>query len=576
MTTRRRVVSGLILVAVVLTGIAAAALAKLSHPPVWAGALIAGVAFAAGLILDPFKKIAADWIERPGQQYTALLAHTRMHNRAGRLQRVRECTDALALGVHPAARADDASSDTERLPLYVRRDVQAKLARLFSIGGMVIIEGASTAGKSRMAYQCMREYAGERWLIVPAGPSALQEIAKAAVPLKNAVVWLDDVEHYFAGGGLDAAVLDGICPPGSADVLVLATLRAEARNELTAVGLGSSTVRAIEEVLRRVHIISLDRALTESEKVRAEELRTDLRIAAALDQNTGAGFAEYIAAAPAALDRWESARRGQHPIAGAIISAAIDARRAGYQSSISRPFLETLYEYYLDARTRNQLNLPSVDEALVWASQPVKGASACLNQIAPDIFEPFDYLVDHVQRVSSTRDIPTEVWPALISHADVSDLPSLGSAALGAGQPDLGEKAFRRAADAGYDLAMVDLGDLLKETGRAEEAEQWYRRAADAGLRLAMDVLGGLLKETGRAEEAEQWYRRAADAGYDLAMDVLGDLLKETGRAEEAEQWYRRAADAGLRLAMDDLGNLLQETGRAEEAEQWYRRRRQL
>ena len=79
--------------------------------------------------------------------------------------------------------------------------------------------------------------------------------------------------------------------------------------------------------MRRARIIVLDRDLSESEKQRAAEFRAaDTRIAAALDRNADAGFAEYLAAAPAILERWQSACRGENLAAGAIISAAIYAQ----------------------------------------------------------------------------------------------------------------------------------------------------------------------------------------------------------------------------------------------------------
>jgi uncharacterized protein len=84
--------------------------------------------------------------------------------------------------------------------------------------------------------------------------------------------------------------------------------------------------------------------------------------------------------------------------------------------------------------------------------------------------------------------------------------------------------------------ALTTTGDRLLESGRAGEAEQWYRRAADTGYELAMVHLARLLLKSGRADEAEQWYQRAADAGASMAMDELGDLLLESRTTEETGQ----------------------------------------
>lgn len=59
---------------------------------------------------------------------------------------MRECADAIALGVHPTAQGVDGA---RRMPPFVKRDVEASLALAFDEGGMVIIEGSSTAGNAQ-------------------------------------------------------------------------------------------------------------------------------------------------------------------------------------------------------------------------------------------------------------------------------------------------------------------------------------------------------------------------------------------------------------------------------------------
>jgi hypothetical protein len=120
------------------------------------------------------------------------------------------------------------------MPPYVPRDADgdAALADGFAHGGLVIIEGPSASGKTRLAYEAMRHQAPGRTLIVPRKLRSLLTLEKSGARPANAVVWLDNLDDYLAGGGLDAAVLDFLCPLGSTDVLVLATLRTEARDEL--------------------------------------------------------------------------------------------------------------------------------------------------------------------------------------------------------------------------------------------------------------------------------------------------------------------------------------------------------
>ena len=556
----RRIVSAVTLVLVVAAAIASAAAAKLIRPSGLGSAAIAGVALAAGLLLDPFKRLVNAWFEQPCTQREAMKAHLRMLDRRGRPRRVRDCEDAVALGVHPAT--DDAAG----LPPYVRRDVHGSLEDAFAAGGLVIIEGRSAAGKSRLAYEAIHAFASKRWLVVPETPQALKELRKAGVSLRRAVVWLDDLDRYLAGGGLDCGVLDAF---HHSDTVLLATLRSEARRDL----IGSELRRTAEEVLRRARTIYLSRDLSADERPRAEEHRGDARIAAALDDAGHVGFAEYLAAGPATLDRWRSARNGEHPIAGAIISAAVDVRRAGFVAPVPQALLGVLYEHYLETRDRaGRPRLPSFDEGLVWAAEPVRGASGCLNPVGEDRYDPFDYLTDHAQNTGSIRDIPDAVWDDVLDHATAEDLTSIAYAAFQAGRLGVSEDAYGRAAEMGDAGAMNNLGVLLNGRGRIEEATEWFRRAAGAGEPAAMVNFGNQLRSDGLIEKAESWYRRAVEAGHPTALHNLAIVAEMTDRINEAETWWRRAADTGHVPAMNSLALVLRRTQRADEAEAWWRR----
>jgi len=597
-----------------LAGAAAIALAATAGKlplPTWADAPIVAIGAIAALLLGPIQKHVAEWLERPGREHNALVAHTRMHDRQGHLRKVSDSTDPLALGVHPATHQPNPSagqnrSPSDALPPYVRRDADDadEVAEAFAHGGLLIIEGASAAGKTRMAYEAMHRLAPDRSLIVPDNPRSLRALKEAGIRLSNAIIWLDDINDYLAADGLDDSVLDALCPSGIRDVLMLATLRAEARRDLDVPDIDSTITRAVQSVLNRARIVLLARDLSPAEHGRAETQRaTDPRIAAALDQNTGAGFAEYLAAAPAILHRWQSASNGQNFTAAAIIAAAVNARRAGYLSPLSRNLLQDLHIHYLDPRQANQPDAPGFDEALTWASRPVKGASSCLLPLDTDAYEVFDYLVDYAL-ATTVLTIPPPIWPILLQNATPDDLPSLSFVAWHTGHLHIAEAAYRRASDTGhpvpmynlallfskigrrgqaeewyrkaaeggYPPAMNDLANLLRESERMREAEEWYRKAADVDYTDAMYNLGNFLRETNRAQEAEHWYRKAADISHTHAMNNLGILLRELDQDEEAERWYRKAADTGLVMSIHNLGNLLHETGRNEEAQHWYRK----
>jgi uncharacterized protein len=510
------------------------------------------------------------------RQQAALLAQSRLRHGGSRLPKVSECTDPGVLGVHtavrPARHAAGSQATPGAVPPYVPRDADDSpaLAAGFASGGLLIIEGAAAAGKTRLAYQAMHRHAPDRQLLVPSSPAALRELKAAGVRLADAVVWLDNIHHYLAAGGLDGAVLDALCPPGRRDVLLLATLRPEARRTLDATDFDTTVRRALRDVMGRARLIALDRALTPSERHRAQlGRRADPRIGAALDQQTGAGFAEFLAAAPLIRHRWQSAPGSA---GAAIITAAVDARRAGLLSPLPRDLLRDLHAFYLGPQCAQPGAEPGFDDGLIWATQPVRGASPCLIALDGETYEPFDYLVAHTQATgTATEPVPPAAWPVLLAGAGPADMLSLAMAARAAGQLDVSEAALQRAADAGDPGAMYNLGVLLDDAGRPDEAARWYRQAADAGDASATCSLGVLLGGAGQPEEAEERYRQAAGRGHTGAMAHLGALLEEMGRRDEAEEWYRQAAAAGHPRAMDSLGGLLQQRGRAAAAEHWYR-----
>jgi uncharacterized protein len=546
------------------------AVGKLSPGVGWSVAVATGV--AAGLTLvwpllvEPAKL-------RLGVRGADQTTRARLDRTGGLRRWSITAVDPLTLGVHPAEQRAGAPT----LPRYVARDIDGDLDRVLRDGGLVILQGPSASGKTRTAVEALGRLSQVRrlvllrcyrWVLVPADGARLREGIEAGHGTTRTVVWLDDLERFLGPDGLNAALLDRLCPPSERNRLVLATLRREARLALLPASGASDDAahrlsREIERVLSRARVIDVERALSVDEHQRAELHRDDPRVAAWLMGSEPVGFAEYLAAAPAILDRWRSA---QGDVRGALISAAIDFRRAGYFLPIARRWLIESYATYLDDRVKHRLAAADVDVAVDWTTAPVHGASACLTPAGDDTFTVFDYLVDHVQQHDSAP-IPDQVWRILLSHVRAHPTFLLvATAAYFAGRSLDAETALRPLANSNP-IAMLNLGLLMRERGELGEAETWWRRAADAGTSEAMFNLGLLLHERGELGEAETWYRRAADAGTGRAMFNLGGLLHERGELGDAEIWWRRAADAGHRQAMFNLGALQRERGELGEAE---------
>jgi hypothetical protein len=129
---------------------------------------------------------------------------------SGRLCRVRELDDPIALRVHPTAPLEhtvDGHAVLDRVPPYVPRDVQDHLHQAVARGGFVLLSGDSTAGKTRAAYEAIRALVPDHVLVAPAGRESLATILPAVLEQRRCVVWLDDLERFLGPGGLTATVI---------------------------------------------------------------------------------------------------------------------------------------------------------------------------------------------------------------------------------------------------------------------------------------------------------------------------------------------------------------------------------
>jgi uncharacterized protein len=505
----------------------------------------------------------------------------------GWFPRVGQATDPIALGVHPAAEVEDADVEGQRvdlpaeMPVYVPRDKDAELDAKLARGGLVLVVGDSTAGKSRAAYEAIHRLFGQRFLLVPHRRQSLRALLDGGVELRGTVVWLNDLERWLGADGLDLGLLRRLLGDGRRQVVVTATMRASeyaARSpdqERSHPDAEQELRRVEREVLDQAARVDLARRFSESERKRATERAWDPRITDALAHAGVYGLAEYMAAGPRLWRRWRDGLAVDNPperLAGAaIVSVAVDCRRGGLDRPVSEALLRDLYLGYVDASVARRLGPEAFGAGLTWAVEPVQATSALLVP-GDNGWMAFDYLVDRIQADPGADSVPEATWTRLLVDLHADDAFSVGSAAFLADRPRFAEQAWRIAADAGHHDAEYNLGTLLGRRGDLNEAELWLRKAADAGHHGGEGNLGLLLKLRGDLDEAELWLRKAADASRHEAELNLGLLLDEQGRTEEAEHWYRRAAAAGHHDAENNLGTLLAKRGDLDEAEPWLRK----
>ncbi|MGW7579443.1 hypothetical protein [Streptomyces sp. NPDC054765] len=410
--------------------------------------------------------------------------------------------DALLAGAHRARPGADGS----RLPPYVPRDADVALRERITQGGLIILVGDSTAGKTRAAFEAVRAVFPSHRVLAPPVGSSLRQAPEAVERSESAtVVWLDDLERYLVPEGLEPEVLAEFVALGTS---VVATMRLKAYETFTDEHGGSIG----SQVLRGAEVLDLHRRWSGAELSRAQECG-DSRILDAFAHHRLFGIAEYLAAGPALLQRWRRAISTYgHARGAALVSAAVDLARTGLRGPWSPALLTKLHEHYLAEAGGSVLRPESLDEAFAWASSIRYKVTSLLlpglDAAGDERWAPFDYLVDQTD-----SEIPSWTWEASLGHAtDETDLRGIGMNAFDAA-PHVAERVLRLLAGKGQRASAFNLGLLLYRQGSATEARKWWTVAADAGLGRAALRLALLAARCGELTVSREWCAHATAYG---------------------------------------------------------------
>ncbi|MFE1883705.1 tetratricopeptide repeat protein [Streptomyces diastatochromogenes] len=421
--------------------------------------------------------------------------------------------DPLELKVHRARTLDDGNA----VPAYIPRDidptVRNALVRLGPDGGVVLLVGESTAGKTRCAYEAMTSVLADHLLIVPPHitdlPDAVTECVRAGRSGAPSVLWLNDLEQYLGPHGL---TLNDIRALRRARTVVLATLRSRIRANLPS-----------HELVRLAEEFEVKRLWSPQEIGRARvQLRNDRdeRLRLALDQAEDFGVAETLATGP---QLWQELRSASvvdgNPRGAALVWTAIDLALAGLEEPQPVELLRALHERYLPGRNKQLIAPEPFESALFWATTPRDAVTRLLIPEGEGL-RPFDYLLDaHLRdRAPSPDLIPDEIWEvALERGTEKHQRFSIALAAHANDRMDIGRRALQSLADAGDVDTFRTLG-LLHERSDRTEAIRWLQRAIDAGDVLSLRLMGNLHFRGRDRKTAHDWYRLAAGAGDEVSQ----------------------------------------------------------
>ncbi|MFF4353989.1 tetratricopeptide repeat protein [Streptomyces sp. NPDC001530] len=527
----------------------------------------------------------------------------------GHMPLVRQVVEPTWLGVH-AARGVTGRGTTSQPP-YVPRDIDDELREHLAAGAFVLIVGDSTAGKSRAAYEALAATLPHHTLVAPQQRTALPYAIEQTAGTPRVVLWLDDLERFLGDGGLTRNLITRFLDANGQHRVVLATIRSSELDTYVRTDNGSRPLnRNVLDALALAHRIDLPRMFSAAERNRAETRTWDPRITAALSHADRFGIAEYLSAGPELLHLWHAARDGgPHTRGAALISAAVDCRRAGVTAPLPRPILEELSVHYLPNRGGIPYQGEALSHAWAWATE-VRTTTALLTAVGTDTVEVYDYLVDETTRTAASP-VSDITLTTTLRFADAADAMRVGTIARAHGKYGIALSAYEEVRNA----RIASLGEedpetltsrgnyaaVLRVLGRLQQAEAEHRAVLEARIRvLGMDDpatlvsrnnLALVLHDLDRLEEAEEQHRIVSDIRKrDLGEDhpatltnrnnhafVLHDLGQAT--AAEAEHCavlmaYKRllsAAEAEATAGSPNIAALLRSLGRLEDAEAEHR-----
>ena len=497
---------------------------------------------------------------------------------------ISDVIDPLVLEVHEAITVAGAGA-LPVLPPYLERNHDVELrARLTAAVGdgrstMVVLVGGSSTGKTRACWEALHVELDEERLLAgwrlwhpfdPTRPEAALADLEWVGP--RTVVWLNEAQFYLLTEGSDLGERVGarlrtlLTDPGRAPVLILGTMWTEFWDTLTrppgpkttSVGPRDPHAQA-RQLLVGTHISvaeSFDQAVLDKQRTSAD----DPRLVEAATRAKDGELTQYLAGAPALLQRYETAPAAPR----ALLNAAMDLRRLGHGPALPLALLRAVTPGYL---TERQWSMVRRDDnwfaaAVAYTEVPCHGAQSPLSRVwlrspHPDTSPSRYRLADYLEQIGRKRRhreiVPATLWSELAAHVEEPrDARQLGRAAAARLLYCHAIPLLRLAADMGDKGAQV-MADMLASQG---DLNALRRRAFLAG---PIPDQSGLAHLTGLHDLAPS-LRREFLRDEDVA-ELLVELLAVHGDLESLRQltsYDARIAFLELLTLQGDLEKLQQ------------------
>ncbi|WP_018347508.1 tetratricopeptide repeat protein [Longispora albida] len=477
---------------------------------------------------------------------------------------IAEFQDPLALEVHAAIQPVALAPSAPQLPTYVPRQHDGELGKVVDraiegIGGIGVLLGNSSTGKTRSAWEQVQRLPEDWWLWHPASPDELLAGLPAIAP--NTVLWLNELQRYLCtddvhrdekiAGLLIGALRDGRCAP----VLILGTLWHEYRLKL-APAETEGDIRPQCRALVTERFILVPETFTPAELDLLERAADgDQRLAEARAQAEEGHITQYLGGGPAQIERYKTAP----PAARAVLHAAMDARRLGWQQALPAGFLMDAAQAYMTSLERDHLPGDWFEAAAEYLLPLCRGARGPLSRIRPGTaaesrvtYRLADYLEQHAKRARARICPPDIFWLAsLRTDVESGDLSRLAQAAYARSRIDIAHQLAREAAARGEAAGVSAFATQIDNAENREAAMPYFRLAADNGDSWSQTILGVWHEDEGEWDLAEAWYSKADNGREPYPMVGLASVRAHHGDLEEADRLYEKALKAGGARAVE-------------------------
>lgn len=491
------------------------------------------------------------------------------------------------------------------VPPYVPRDFDGRLRAAVDAGGLVLLTGERTAGRSRSAYEAV-SHLTDHTLLIPRPGAGLAHLWREADRHPRCVLWLDGGIQWLWLGMDPANPAEELArfldtPPGGHRLLV-GTLSQDERALLARAGsttlpsyavrtatrlagleegeeedlkeymgtlMRSFPGRAVEAELDRAVEVMVPRALSEAECGRVREVRSwsgDDRFDRVLKNGGRYGFASCIENTDLLADRWDRARSAD-PAAGgtprprgvALVTATALVYHRGFQGTVPRELVEHLHTRFLEERPGGSGPIPeTLEEAWAWATEAVAESSPMAQlSFSSGPMAMFEALLIPFESdgVGISPRVLNEVWSLYPDDIPITD-----------------EEFDRILGYASTIGSASGLGRDASGRSRYDSAERAYRKAVelraatvdpdDPVLLELRESLGTVLTFGGRLTEAVAELEGVACARLRILGEAHEDTLStryflalalhRAGRLEEALPEAEAVREARLRLLGQD------------------------